>query len=88
VSWCAREEAAIGATLPKLALYDWRDLPEPQRKALMCMALTALDEAKEDTPAATYWGGHERIARSYRAWIRRRVSVSSSRRRTALARAA
>jgi hypothetical protein len=62
------EEDAIGASLAKLVLYDWRDLPELEHKALMVMALTALDEPTGEHPAATYWGGHLRIAQSYRTW--------------------
>ena len=34
----------------------------------MCMALTSLDDPTREHPAATYWGGHERIARTYRTW--------------------
>lgn len=32
------------------------------------MALTALDDRTPERPAATYWGGHERIARTFRTW--------------------
>jgi hypothetical protein len=32
------------------------------------MALTALDDPKPDKPAATYYGGHERIATTFRTW--------------------
>ena len=56
-----------GARLAGQVLNRWRELPELQYRALMCMALTALDDPSDDRPAATYWGGYERIAGVWRS---------------------
>jgi hypothetical protein len=56
-----------GARLVGQVLCRWRELPELQYRALLCMALTALDDPTEKHPAATYWGGYERIAGTWRA---------------------
>jgi hypothetical protein len=56
-----------GARLAGQVLYHWRELPELQHRALMCMALTALDDPTPEYPAATYFGGYERIAGTWRS---------------------
>lgn len=49
-------------------MYDhWSHLPDLQFRALGRMALTALDQPNGDVPAATYFGGHERIAQAWRS---------------------
>jgi hypothetical protein len=57
----------IGATLVSYVLDRWRHLPERQYRALLCMAVVALDKTSKDGKApGLYFGGHERIARTWR----------------------
>ena len=56
----------IGGRLVSLVVDRWHHLPDLQYRTLICMAATALDVPKTGKPAETYWGGHERIARSWR----------------------
>lgn len=56
----------MGATLVGLVLDRWAYLPELHYRALLRMALTVLDYPDGDRPAATYWGGRELLARTWR----------------------
>lgn len=56
----------MGATLVLLVMDQWGHLPEREYRALMRMAVTALDKPANGKPAAMYYGGHLRIARTWR----------------------
>jgi hypothetical protein len=55
-----------GARLVGRVLNNWSHLPDLQFRALLRMAHTALDDPNGTYAAATYWGGHESIARTWR----------------------
>lgn len=52
----------MGLTLAKSALTRFPDLPDHARLALVAMSMQALDTPRNNTPAATYYGGHEQLA--------------------------
>jgi hypothetical protein len=54
----------MGAQLVAQALAYWADLPDRQFRILVRMALTALDSPDDGKAAATYFGGHELLARA------------------------
>jgi hypothetical protein len=56
----------VGAQLVGRVLDHWQHLPDVQYRVLLRMAHTALDWPRRDQPAATYWGGHELLARTLR----------------------
>lgn len=60
----------MGATLVAQVLSDWSWLPDRAFRVLVRMALTALDRPRGETPAATYFGGHELLALTLRSGSR------------------
>lgn len=56
----------MGAGLVALVLTRWTHLPDQQWRVLVRMAHTALDQPRDGQPAATYYGGHELLARTLR----------------------
>lgn len=53
----------MGIRLVSTALAQWPGLPDHARLALVAMAAQARDNATGRTPAATYYGGHDELAR-------------------------
>ncbi|TDC33124.1 hypothetical protein, partial [Micromonospora sp. KC213] len=49
----------MGARLVSLVLARWTHLPDRAFRVVVKMALTALDEATDKVPAATYFGGRD-----------------------------
>lgn len=54
-----------GARLVGKVLDRWSHLPDYHFRAIVRMALRALDDPTPEHPAATYWGGREAIARCW-----------------------
>ena len=57
----------MGVRLAVLAAQPaWGNLDYAARSILLIMSLTARDSPTPNTPAATYWGGHEYLATALR----------------------